>query len=298
MKNRFFVTRLDRSPGVKNAWKVRLIVGWGGLLCLISCNLEREIEIDLPPYDNRVVVECYLEPGRPYSLLLTRSAAYFDPLPDFGEQFIRNLLVSNAEVTITHRGEIISLRNELFLDRATGKFYNYRSTDTVPADFAAPFELLIRTIDQKTIRATTRLLPVVPIDSVVVEFRDRDTLARVLTYLTDPAGTDNYYRRILHRGSLETEPEQDFSADDRFVEKVLVFGTNFEYAPGDTLISTMCHIDKAYYDFLETLRRSAAANGNPFAQPSPIVSNLEGDAGALGIFTGLTYDRATVIIRR
>lgn len=265
---------------------------------LHSCGLEREVDIELPPYSARIVVEGYLEPGRPYSLLLTRSAPFFEPFPDLDNEFFNDLLVSDAEVEITHRGQVIRLANEVGVDRPTRKVYNYRSRQIVPADFEAPFDLDIRTAEGETIRSSTRLLPPVPIDSVVVEFQAGDTLARVLTYLTDPGGVPNYYRRVLHRSSLDSLPEQDFSTDDRFIENLVVFGTDFKYAEGDTLINTIYHIEEPYFDFLQTVGSAAAANGNPFVQPSPVQSNLEGSAGAIGIFTGITYDRLLTIIRK
>ena len=62
---------------------------------------------------------------------------------------------------------------------------------------------------------------------------------------------------------------------------------------GDTIISTLFHIDKAYYDFRESVQNAINSNGNPFGQPGVLKSNIE---GGLGIFTGLTFDRKTLII--
>jgi hypothetical protein len=130
-----------------------------------------------------------------------------------------------------------------------------------------------------------------------VQFNDTDTLARVLTYLTDLPNEDNYFRRMLHEGSLDSLPRQDFTTDDRVVEDVVVFGTNYDFEIGDTVINTIYHIDKAYYDFLESVQIAVDGNFNPFGQPSPIISNLEGSANAIGIFTGLSYDRKATIIQ-
>ena len=40
---------------------------------LAGCNLEKEVDIKLPETQERIVVECYLEPGAPINLLLTRT---------------------------------------------------------------------------------------------------------------------------------------------------------------------------------------------------------------------------------
>lgn len=271
-----------------------ITIGWAAT----SCNLEQEIELKLPAYDSRLVVECYLEPEQPYRLLLSRSTAYFDSFPVFGRDFLSEIFVDEALVTITHRGKTVRLPNNPVLDREREKVFNYWSPERVPVDFEEPFYLQIVTEEGDTLHATTTLLPAVPIDSVVVEFQESDTLARVLTYLTDPPDTSNFYRRVLHKGNLLTAPEQDFPSDDRIVENILVYGTGFDYAPGDTLINTVYHIEPAYYDFLETINRAAASNGNPFAQPSPIISNISSTTEAIGIFTGLSYDRRQTVISK
>lgn len=267
------------------------------LFTTIACNLEKEIDIDLPEYESVPVVECYLEIGQPFQLLLSRSASYFDSFAlDAG--FLEKALIQNAKVTITHQGKIYTLNNGLDLDPLSQKFYNYSSTDTVPRNFDNNFELKITLADGRTVEATTRILPVIPIDSVVVQFRENDTLARALTYLTDLPGQANYYRRTLHQSALDSIPDQDFVLDDRIVEKVIVFGTGYDFAQGDTVINTVYHIDRPYYNYLESVFNARDSNGNPFGQPSPVISNLQGTAEALGIFTGVSYDRKTVIVTK
>lgn len=269
------------------------------LASIAACNLEKEIDINLPDYENQLVVECYLEPGQKFALSLSRSAGYFDVLPAFDLSFLDKIIEKGAQVTITHNGTTYTLPERNVFNPFTQKFYNYYANETVPMDFEHPFELRIITQDGKTIEATTKLLPPVPIDSVVVEFADKDTLARVLTYLTDIAGQHDYYRRMLHNVSLDSIPEQDFLADDRIVDKkVIAFGTGYDYALGDTVFNTIFHVDEAYYNFLESVFNASTSNGNPFGQPSPIISNLRGNANAIGIFTGLSYDRKQTIVKR
>lgn len=267
---------------------------------LAACNLEQEIDIDLPEYESRPVVEAYLEPGQPFRLLLTRSAAYFDPLPTV-DNFLGELLLSGAEVEIVHNGATYTLNNQLSLDPQTQKIYNYIAGGgaRVPEDSSLPFELFIRLPDGRTITGQTALLPPVAIDSLVVEFPETDTLARVLTYFTDDPNQDNYYRYMLQLNALDSLPEQDFVSDDRLLspgDSTIAFGTGFNYEVGDTLFTTLYHISEDYATFLESVSGAAAANGNPFGQPSPVISNLGGDAGALGIFTGLAKTQRMDII--
>lgn len=268
------------------------------LLSFAACNLEKEINIDLPDYESRLFVECYLEPGKPFTLLISKTASYFEPFPSLDNGFLSKVLEDSAQVTIRHKGITYSLRNELYFDLATQKLYNYKADDLVPEDFDDDFELMITTKDGKTINGITRLLPVVPMDSIVVEFAEDDTLARVLAYFTDIPNQSDYYRRMLHHTTLDSIPMQDFATDDRYVESVVVFGSGYRFAEGDTVFNTLYHIDKAYYDFFNSVQNAAAANGNPFGQPSPIISNLEGTANAIGVFTCLSYDRRRTIVTR
>jgi len=266
---------------------------------LYSCGgLEKEINLELPQYESQIAVECYLEPGRPFSLVLTKSAGYFDPIPTGGFDFIENILEDSAEVSIQYMGEVYSLENQIYFDFETGKLFNYYNSALVPYDTVSDFTLNIRTKDGREVFAKTKILPVVPIDSVVVEFSaDVDTIARVLTYVTEDPITDDYYRRMLNVGSLDTIPDQDFTTNDDFVEDgVIVFGSGYDFTEGDTVFNSIFHIDRAYFDFLESVSFALDANGNPFGQPAAINSNLQGDA--IGIFTGLSVDRDMVIIHK
>jgi hypothetical protein len=269
------------------------------LLGLSSCNLEKEIDIELPAYDSRLSLECYLEPGQVFSLLLTKTAPYFAPFPDLDDQFLAGILEDSATVVITHNGINYPLENRLFFNPFTRKLFNYVALVPVPEDYNNDFTLNITTKDGKTITATTRLLPKVPIDSVIVQFAPMDTLARVLTYFKDDTNQRNYYRRMLHKSSLDSIALQDFVTDDRFTDNGrFVFGTNYDFAEGDTIINTLLHIDKTYFDYYESTQNAFFSNGNPFAQPSPINTRLGGTAGAIGVFTGLSFNRVTTIIRR
>ncbi|NET33592.1 MAG: DUF4249 domain-containing protein [Cyanothece sp. SIO1E1] len=280
--------------------KARIVNGLWSLMILFvlaGCNLDQPIDLQLPEYESRLVVECYLEKGRPFNVLLTRSSGYFDPFGQTGNQLLSELLESGATVRIKQGPIVFRLENKLTLDRVTGKFFNYSLDLPVPENYDDPFELEIITSDGDIITASTHLLPVVPIDSIVVEYQPEGIpLARVLTYFTDVPGEANFYRRMIHESSLDSLPIQDFSTSDRVVEDVVVFGTGYDFERGDSVVNTIFHISEEYYNFLESTQGAIQANGNPFAQPSPIISNIQSDIEAFGIFTTISYDRKVTII--
>jgi hypothetical protein len=271
----------------------------GAALALGACNLEKEIDLVLPPYDGQPVVECYLEPGKPFRLLLTRSYSFFDPF-GLDSAFLDRTLIDGAFVTIAYNGRVDTLTNTLSAEFTPLKIFNYTGKNLVPATPGVVYELRIVLPDGKEITGKTVMLPKVPIDSIKVEWNpQRDTLARVLTYITDDRTQENFYRRMLNYGTLDSLPDQDFLATDRIAQtEVIAFGSAYELTEGDTVINTLYHITKDYYDFLESVQLAVFGNQNPFAQPARIKSNVSGSANPLGIFTCLVYDRDTTIIRK
>ena len=50
-------------------------------LLVLSCrDMETVVQIELPPVEKQLVVECYLEPGKPYRLLLTETKDFFEDI--------------------------------------------------------------------------------------------------------------------------------------------------------------------------------------------------------------------------
>lgn len=269
------------------------------LAFLVACNLEKEVDIQLPEYDRQPVVECYLEPGKPFRLLLTQSYSFFDPF-GLDSTFIQKTLLDGATVTIAHDGQVEALPNLLSFEAAPFKIFNYTSTKMVPATPGIEYTLNITLPNGKLVTGKTTMLPFVPIDSIKVEWSsEKDTLARMLTYITDDQTQENFYRRLLNYSSLDSVPDQDFLVSDRIsTTELIAFGTGYELVEGDTVFNSLYHITKDYYDYLESVQLAVFGNQNPFAQPSPVKSNVSGTGNPLGIFTCLVYDRDTTIIKR
>lgn len=302
---------------------------------IAACDLERDIDINLPEYESEIVVESYVESGQPLRALVTESLSYTElpsptPLDENvpvtvsadGQVFTLPLsqieallvtpgdtlaeaqfeafksaiellgLISDATVTITHNGTTRTLEEGIYFDFDNAKVYNYGNSFMPSTTYNEDFSIEVNS-RERTATAITQLLPPVSFDSIVYSFDSSDTLAAVQTWFTDDPAMDNYYRFMLHKGQLG-ETDQDFSVNDRFFNGDPVpFGSNFEFGIGDTAIVTLFHIDEIYHDFLETYEDAFFANGNPFAQPVQITTNME---GGLGIFAGLSYVRDTVII--
>src|SRR5690625_3484479 len=48
------------------------------LLITLACDLDKEIEVDIPNFDDGYVVEAYIMPDQPFGMLITKSFGYFD----------------------------------------------------------------------------------------------------------------------------------------------------------------------------------------------------------------------------
>ncbi len=268
-------------------------------LSLAACNLTQDVDIELPDYAGQPVVECYLEPGQPFRLLLTNSYGFFDPF-GLDSNFLDKTLLQGALVTISYDGTTDTLANTLIPTFSPFKIYNYNSSSVVPSTVGTTFNLNIVLPNGTNITGQTIMLPMVPIDSIVLEWSEtNDTSARVLTYITDDLSMDNFYRRLLNYASLDSVPEQDFLVSDRLnTTNKVVFGTGYDLVEGDTVINSILHIEEAYYNYYESVQLAIQGNQNPFAQPSPIKSNVKGTGNPLGIFTTLVVDRNTLIVKR
>lgn len=272
------------------------------LILFAACRpFENTVEIDLPPYENQLVVECYLEPGKPYRLLLSESVGYFESFDQFP-------FVSGAICVIEHNGVRDTLAEAPpfpgggpisfipFLNEEGTKFYNYASTTLCPTDYDNDFRLFITDTLGRILTATTRMLRPVLLDTLEANFGAQDSSeVGVLMKFQDNGNEVNFYRPVMQQNTLDSLPFLDFSADDaRFLNgEYVIFGTAPDFERGDTIIGTLYHIDRAYHDFLETIGDAIGSNGNPFAQPGRILSNVD---GGIGIFTFLSYSRDTLYI--
>lgn len=300
---------------------------------IAACDLTRDIDINLPEYNSEIVVESYVETGLPLRALVTESISYTDlpsPTPldentpvvvSFGGQELPTTLsglaaligndtiaqqqfegfksaiellglISNATVTITHNGTTHMLEEAIYFDFDSGKVYNYGNPFIVPADYDNDFSVEVNS-GERTATATARLLAPIEFDSLKYTF-NVDTLASIQAWFTDDMSMENHYRFLLHGKNLQDTTYQDGTFNDRFFNgDPIPLGSDFSFEIGDTAIISLYHIEESYHDFVETYEEAFFANGNPFAQPAQILTNVE---GGLGIFAALSLTRDTVIV--
>ncbi|MEL6133230.1 MAG: DUF4249 family protein [Bacteroidota bacterium] len=168
-----------------------------------ACNLQQEIDLELPEYEPEYVVESYLQVGQPFFLTLTESQPYFDDVT------IRYL--NGADVTIEHKGQVFTLQEQTFrlddptlagigVDTATLNILRpilgdtvtfYLNINPVPEYFNEDFNLNIDLPNGESLSAKTQILEPVQIDSLVPQKSSNDTLSLLLTFFTDDGSQDN-----------------------------------------------------------------------------------------------------------
>lgn len=253
---------------------------------LTACDLEKDIQVPLPAYENKLVIECYLERGQPYQMTVSESSSYFagPEIPD----------VNYARASITANGITEDLSYEIEVDEKNRKVYNYTSANRIESQPGTAFEMEVTDNKGRTVKGKAAFLPVAPITEVEWRYNDDSTKAFLLAHFEDDPGTDNYYRFQVHKDSLNKRADVDFTLNDTFRSGTeITIGTGYNYESGDTVYVTVFHIEKSFYDFLESVEAATNANGNPFAQPARVKSTVE---GGIGVFAALVYDRKRIVI--
>jgi hypothetical protein len=285
----------------------------------VSC--EREIEVKLPPAEDKVVIEGFLEQGTPPLVFITKSMGYFEPTD---LTTIQNIIIRDAAVTMSVNGQEIDL--ELFcisqlspsllplVSELTGLSetqlisFNYCFYTTLnPAFFGkigSSYGLKINH-NKREYTSTTTIPEPVPLDSLWFKLRDPERPEGIIWYkFTDPANVYNAYRIYSKRLGKDSNytPVSGSVFEDKFfdgkpIEAYYYPGRRGQedyrsllVVEGDTVVTKFCSIDADAFRFLRDFTTSINSNGNPFAAPSTIATNIKG--GALGYWGGygVTYD--------
>lgn len=281
------------------------------VVMMSSC--EKNIDLDLPPIDQKVVVEGYVENGLPPYVILSKTEPYFDPI---GQNTLNNLPVRGASVFISDGVDTIKLTeiDTSINGVSLGGFYVALDSVTfLPTMLGKPgttYHLNIITISGEQLSSSALLPMPVPLDSTWFKVQeDLDSLGWAWARLTDPDTLGNSYRWFAKR----------LSKDDFFIAPIgsifedrFINGRSFNfpynrgtiqnseadedkneeagfYKKGDTIVVKFCTTDFATYEFWRDAENQVSSNGSPFAVPSNVKSNIIGGRGLFATYTA-SYD--------
>jgi hypothetical protein len=265
--------------------------------------MEKDVNVDLPPFKSLLVAECYIYPNKPVELSLTQTQDYFTQSGDTA--ILKNLFVNDADVKIIYEGKTYQMVYNPIPNLAEFKYFNYYLKDSIPYNEGEPIYLQVTDKHGRSISAETKWLSKVPVDSISYKFPGpMDTLTYLIVYFKDDPSTQDYYRFQAKRlnadtGSRINHEVLDYSTDDAlFNGQEITLGTSKRFKHGDTASVTLLHIPYDYYRFMVSTQAAQSANGNPFSEPATIESNIK---GGMGIFTAFPMiegqESKTIIIK-
>lgn len=273
-------------------------------ITVISC--EKDITVDLPRPDKALVIEGSIENGEYAVVRISRNLPYFELLDSAA--LANALLVFGADITVSDGTQ--SEKLTMAFDRNLIPPFIYKGS-LIKGEVGKKYTLTVRFEGNEYSGVTTIPQPV-QLDSIGFKLRnpsDNDSIGLVWIYFRDPDSTGNYYRiftKTVGKDNVFVHPNSSV-ADDK-----LINGRNMEYAvsrgrnpnvqrdpdekpdpsrppywafiKGETVVVKFSSIDRYHFDFWKSVSRSVASDGNPFASPASVKSNLSG--GALGIWGG------------
>ncbi|MDY0216931.1 MAG: DUF4249 domain-containing protein [Bacteroidales bacterium] len=289
------------------------ILGFFILFLLSSC--EKEIQVELPPYERKIVVEGWIDYDEYPIVFLTRSSDYF---AQYNEAALMEMIIQDALVTVTnHHGDVDTLQfgfenNLAFPVRYKGQ--------RIKGEYGGIYQLRIVT-DDKLISATTSIPQPFDIDSVYYVEQEPNHKKGILRLkFRDQAGVNNYYRvfsKILGKHSSFIPTWGGSVTDDKFFDgREMLYdifqgrSTNignpqnsgdslryleFFFGNGDTVIYKYASMDYEHFNFWTTAEWEINAGGNPFISPSPVRTNIDGAIGVWGGY-GSRIDTFIVVI--
>ena len=298
----------------KIAFLLLLIMG------LNSCS--KEVKIDIPGFDEQIVIDGSIETGTPAIIFLSNSKDIYAPT-DINSYL--NGFISGATVTVSN-GTITDTLTEICTDNLPAGFESIAA-----AFFGLPIEQLVNLhlcayvstglvgevgktyslkvlYNDKTYTSSTKIENPTALDNLF--WREQANLPGYgfsWAKITDsPIMGDAYRWEVKNLGDLfYSKPFQPFT-DDRFyngktfefsVENPMSFKDQTienqykgYYKLGDTIVVKFSKLGKKEYQFFEKKYNQIYSGGNPFATPTNIPTNIEG--GALGVWAGFSpwYD--------
>jgi Domain of unknown function (DUF4249) len=276
------------------------------VVLLVGCT--KEITIDLPEAESKIVVDGGIYTGQFAQLILTNSAGYFDPVDS---TTLAGYLITNAVVTLSDGAMIDTLRPAI--DFTLPIPFVYRGS-VITGQPGRTYTLRVVS-GTKTVTAVTTIPQPVPLDSLWYELDGGfDSLGFVWANLNEPAGLGNGYRWFAKRLGKDDRFLPPFGSAffDKFID-----GQDFNFAfsrgvesgstapdddgpergrfrLGDTVVVQFCAIGMPEVEFFRSYESIVANQGNPFAAPGVVETNVQ---GGLGIFCGYAPAYDTLICR-
>ncbi len=276
------------------------------ILSFVGC--EKNIDVDFPPGEVPYVIEGYIENGTIPLVSISRGVSF---LSSISTNDFNNLFVTNADVSISIDGGPYIALSPITFGSAT-----IYTNLALSGEVGKTYDLKVE-VDGKTFTASAKILPLAPLDSIVIkdaEGEKGDSLVELTAWYTDPIEKDNFARMLTKKNS---DLFYDVSFNSVYNDYIIngknisftIFGGKQElqnndsadfsqygyFKKGDTVYVKWASIEKQQYDFWNTFESQSSSFGNPFSPTVIIKSNIKG-SGGVGIWASYGASVDTVII--
>lgn len=290
--------------------KKHWIIGVCLPLLLLFQACQSEIEVDLPDYEPKLVVEGYVENGKPPRVMLTRSVPFFQHMDM--DYIMDNVLIMDASVIVyAEDGEAQRLQ----FTNCNDSPYRYAYVGRFPGRENMRYNLEIEWHGKKY-TASTQVLHTFELDSIGFYTKPEllgSSRKTIRALLTDDPLELNFYQffvkldcKTIHdRVWVTTLPvafdDVTFSGLTFNYEVLRANPSAFfmplmteeqqkeyfrmTYRPGDTVYVKYGLIDYDSYQFWNTGGNNASLGQNPFTNPTPTISNIKGE-NVTGVWCG------------
>lgn len=299
--------------------RIKLFFG-GVLLCGLLAACQTEIEVKPPEYHNKLVVEGTIESGDYARVVITRSVPYFSSV-DLNV-LLNDVLVKDAVVTVTTE-DGVSEQLEFQYSEESPIYFAYVGK-LIKGEYGKKYNLTID-VGEKQYTAKTSIPQPFDLDSIWLAFSEtnpNDTTPTVRLLMTDNPDEENYYRffvkvhgrNLTDRLWVSTMP---MVFDDRtfngqtfnyevfranvstlfapaMSEEELAEFYRLSFRPGDTIMVKRTAIDYDCYRFWLSASAEITFGQNPFMNPAPIISGIQGD-NVIGVWSGYASKIDTLI---
>jgi Domain of unknown function (DUF4249) len=291
---------------------------------LVLQGCEKDITLELPKPEERLVLEGYIQQDEFPFLVITKNFSFFSGV-DFDN--LNDLYVKDADVVLTVDGKDYIMQNFCLstlpqpLKELVLSYLGLNEDDLQGLDICAYISLDVTgeigktynlkvDYNQHHLKAKTVIPNPAPIDSIwyTPDNTFPDSLVKLWVKFEEPDTFGNYYRYLTKVNSepfyagyfgsvwddrLTNGQTFNFTLDKGYPRNSEIdFETYGLFRRGDTIILNINMIDYGHYRFWETME-AQMHSGGPMTSPSIIISNVENGLGIWG-GNGAVYDTLIV----
>ena len=281
---------------------------------IISVACTTVVDFDIPQNKPKVVVNALFSPDSVWRIQISRSNSILDTNLSFGFVSIGDAVVTILDQNNQFVETITGIPTGLF-----GDFFSYSYKGKTKPMPGQSYTVQVAVKDEPNIKAINKVPTLVSITSVEIDssrfISDREPIEMDITF-KDPGGEKNYYTvkvigdsyyipnkdtvwvtREINVKVVDPSLNEEFKESDRFINDNLFNGKNYTlhlklfsqpyWGPQSPVTVharvILVSISEEYYKYFTTKNLQDYTNGDPFAQPVQVFSNVE---NGLGIFAG------------